>query len=485
MKPCMSLSHQWRSERGSVLVHVAVAIIGLVAFSAISIDYGAMWASRRQVQNAADAAALAGAISLAYDSPTDFTRARSSARVVGQSNKIFNLVPNITLGSGNGTDITQDISFPDSPSNSCPSPSGVVDTCVRVNVYRTAATLSGGPKDPLPTFFARVFGRTDQGVRATATAQIRTGNATDCLRPWAVADKWAEHVRRQCSNVNQTPPCNGTWVPNITWDTNQFFDKWDRNSNPPVLDPSIATAGQQPDEYRAPGTNGSTDLGTGFSLYNADGTIRDFGQPIRLKLGSNNSDGVSSGWFLSTDLSGECTNSGCPSNSGAQMYQWAIQNCVGGTVGIGDTLPVETGNMVGPTDHGVYTHVGQDPLAVYEVDPGATWNASTRTIQNSCAPGYCSDGRYYPFSPRIVPVALFDANAYLAAGYTGANGTVTITNIMGFFIISQAQAGTIGINTSGNQNGTVYGVMVSYPGLISNTNTTTTASFLQTIVLVK
>ena len=45
--------------------------------------------------------------------------------------------------------------------------------------------------------------------------------------------------------------------------------------------------------------------------------------------------------------------------------------------------------------------------------------------------------------------------------YTGANGSVTITNIMGFFVISQAQAGTIGINTSGNQNGTVYGVMVS------------------------
>ena len=37
-----------------------------------SIDYGVMWSSRRQAQNAADAAALAGAISLAYDDPDDF-----------------------------------------------------------------------------------------------------------------------------------------------------------------------------------------------------------------------------------------------------------------------------------------------------------------------------------------------------------------------------------------------------------------------------
>jgi hypothetical protein len=475
-----------RSDRGSVLVHVAVAITGLVAFSALSIDYGAMWVARRQAQNAADAAALAGAISLAYDSPTDYDRARAQSRMTGQNNWVFGLQPNITLGAGNSTNITEDISFPLSPSDSCPSPGSVVDTCVRVNVYRTAATLSGGPKDPLPTFFARLWGRTEQGVRATATAQIRTGNATECLRPWAVADKWEEHVKFVCTNPSQTQPCQGSWVDNTgnPWTTNDFFDKWDRNSNPPTLDTTIPSPTPGADVYRAPGTNGQNDLGTGFSLYNADGTYRDFGQPVRLKLGSN-TDPVSSGWFLSLDLASECTNGGCPTNSGAQMYQWAIQNCVGGTVGIGDTLPVETGNMVGPTDHGVYQHTGNDPLALYERDPGATWDAAAKTIRNSCAPGVCNDGRWYPFSPRLVPVALFNADSYLQAGYTGANGSVTITNIMGFFIISQAQAGTVGLNTSGNQNGTVYGVMVSYPGLVQNSNITTTASFLQTIVLVK
>ena len=45
-------------ERGAVLVHVAVTLVGLVAFSALTIDYGVLWTSRRQAQNAADAGAL-------------------------------------------------------------------------------------------------------------------------------------------------------------------------------------------------------------------------------------------------------------------------------------------------------------------------------------------------------------------------------------------------------------------------------------------
>ena len=55
------------SDRGAVLVHVALAMLVLIAFSALAIDYGALLVSRSQAQNAADAAALAGASSLAFD----------------------------------------------------------------------------------------------------------------------------------------------------------------------------------------------------------------------------------------------------------------------------------------------------------------------------------------------------------------------------------------------------------------------------------
>lgn len=51
-------------RRGAILVIVAVSLMVIVAIAALSIDGGRMLAERRQVQGAADAAALAGAIEL-------------------------------------------------------------------------------------------------------------------------------------------------------------------------------------------------------------------------------------------------------------------------------------------------------------------------------------------------------------------------------------------------------------------------------------
>jgi Flp pilus assembly protein TadG len=48
-----------RDERGAVGVMVALLMVPLIAFAAISIDVGAMWAERQQLQNGADAGALA------------------------------------------------------------------------------------------------------------------------------------------------------------------------------------------------------------------------------------------------------------------------------------------------------------------------------------------------------------------------------------------------------------------------------------------
>ena len=53
-----------RGERGAVLVNAAIAMIGLISFSALVVDYGILWSARRQAQNAADAGAMAAAVSL-------------------------------------------------------------------------------------------------------------------------------------------------------------------------------------------------------------------------------------------------------------------------------------------------------------------------------------------------------------------------------------------------------------------------------------
>jgi Flp pilus assembly protein TadG len=158
-------------ERGAILVHVAFAIIALMAFSTFVIDYGVFWLSRRQAQNAADAGALAGAIALAYDDYTDrYTTgpAQQSAQMVALANQVFGAAPSVQLGS--------DITFP-------PCPDDGTNACVRVNVYRTLAR-----RNPLPVFAGTFVGLTDQDVQATATAKVANGNATDCLRPFAVPD---------------------------------------------------------------------------------------------------------------------------------------------------------------------------------------------------------------------------------------------------------------------------------------------------------
>ena len=48
------------SERGAIVIQVAVALLILLAFTAFILDYGVMWASRGQAQTAADSGALGG-----------------------------------------------------------------------------------------------------------------------------------------------------------------------------------------------------------------------------------------------------------------------------------------------------------------------------------------------------------------------------------------------------------------------------------------
>ena len=67
-KPIRSVHGRARprnGERGAILIHVAIAVLGLLAISSFSIDYGVMMVSRGQAQTAADAGAMAAALYLA------------------------------------------------------------------------------------------------------------------------------------------------------------------------------------------------------------------------------------------------------------------------------------------------------------------------------------------------------------------------------------------------------------------------------------
>ncbi len=60
----------FRANEGQVLIQVALFLVVLLAFVALAVDMGMAYARRRQMQNAADAGALAGAWELCFGNPS-------------------------------------------------------------------------------------------------------------------------------------------------------------------------------------------------------------------------------------------------------------------------------------------------------------------------------------------------------------------------------------------------------------------------------
>jgi hypothetical protein len=71
MKTIMQFSKKY--EKGQVLVLVAILMVGLLGMAALIVDFGATALERRELQNAADAAALAGASMLPNCSKAVYT----------------------------------------------------------------------------------------------------------------------------------------------------------------------------------------------------------------------------------------------------------------------------------------------------------------------------------------------------------------------------------------------------------------------------
>ena len=432
-------------ERGAVLIQVAVAMLALLAFSSFVFDYGVMWVSRRQAQNAADAGALSGAISLAFDSGTDFDGARAKAIAVAQRNLVWTAQPDIT---------NADVTFPPCP----PGAPGLPDTCVKVDAFRNQRP--GG--SPLPTFFSRLVGITEQGVRATATAQIITGDTTDCLKPWAVIDRWDEFDTATNGAEAEYPAPDPDFLPTST------FDRYStgQGSQPP----------QENDLYVRPTPSSP---GTGFRL------PADEGRRFAINTDTNTNNTVSPGWFRAIRLprldgqnggdvyKDNITSCGglpssyaapetvCPTNIGNDdMAYWAERGC----------YATEPGNKVGPTSQGI-----EDLI---DLDGGASWGG-TGIVGSSFSPATSS--------PRVVPIGVIDIDDFLSQDPSGANGVLRMVNIYGFFIEGMgdvdATTGAMTLNPSGKA---VIGRIMTIPSMARGSSSLpNSASFLRSIILVR
>jgi hypothetical protein len=422
------------NERGSIIIHVAIALVALLAFAGIVIDYGVMWTARGQSQNAADAGVLAAGETLLQNA-TDLANATIMAKSFANQNAVWGT----SAGNAN-IDVS---SFP----IECPDHSLA---CVRVDVMRGIRGRDGAAHtNVIPTFLIRMFGPSTQGVRATATAQIASALNVQCIKPWAVADKWTDN---SATGVNKTG-----------WDQEDVF-------NPPT------------DVYTAPG-------------FKATGPNNDYGLEVMLK----GDDDWAAAWSMEIDLNGgggsppyEAEIGGCPTwVPTVGVYNPSTGPCNGG----GDVDPalgclsVKTGVRTGPTDKGVKTLVDRDP--------SATWNSTTNSVDGGCTASkncYSVNPARLDVSPRIVPIAMFNPQAYHDQGGNGTNGEIQVVNLLGFFVEGMCDdvypnAATrptwCGKNNAAAKK-TVVGRLVNYPGQGStHAEAAVAGSFAKFVRLVK
>jgi Flp pilus assembly protein TadG len=132
------LTHRARNERGAVLVLVAICMTIFLGMAALAIDVGSFYQQQRQMQAAADAAALAGA----QDLPSSASNATTHAQTYGATNAG---VPSSCNGTSPGVCVT--------------TPYNTNSSQIKVTVYKN-----------IPTFFGHIFGFTSANVSASAVA---------------------------------------------------------------------------------------------------------------------------------------------------------------------------------------------------------------------------------------------------------------------------------------------------------------------------
>jgi len=164
-------------RRGAVAVFTLVMLVALIGFAALTVDVGAMYNTRADLQTAADAAALAGAtvyasdammkIRLGHGGSSAMSEVLASigkhAEQVGLLNRSFGAAGTVVEPQ----DITAgwiDVESATSPIdlNLAPTRYNAVQVIVRRN--------SKGPNGPLNFLFAPIFGKHTTDISASAVA---------------------------------------------------------------------------------------------------------------------------------------------------------------------------------------------------------------------------------------------------------------------------------------------------------------------------
>ena len=419
-------------QAGVTMVLVAVAMMTIIGMAALSIDVITLYLAKEEAQRTADAAALAAAKVLSITgvtgdpdntqggllSPpwqTACTLATQVAQAVVKQNIIGRAVPNsptVTfLYNGTATDCAAGGTFAINPQ-------------VKVDVVQPG----------LPTFFSRIWNRTQGQVSATATAEAFNPSNSLNTSPNGL--------------VTVNPRCVKPWlVPNQD----------PRNSVPAPHAPFVVLASgaiQNPGIQLAPGTAAGSIVGEKFALTSDCLT----GNP-NCKHGSGNGlieppqangQGLGTLDYIPALIGG--TANAVPSCATGSAYQEAIAGC-----------DVSTEYSCGIANAGVQADLTFNPGKV----SGDTATATQCLIHQSAGQDVL-DSTQFPFqiqaglgNPVATSGALMSSNSIVtvpiyddvAAGtFSTVQATVPV-NIVGFL-----QVFINGIDASGNVNVTVLNV---------------------------
>lgn len=151
-------------RRGVVAVMVLAFLVTLLVFAALTVDVGAMYNTKADLQRTADAAALAAAARLSqYDDGSPVEIARLVAKDFTERNKVFGqymtIDPNtdVVFGRANYDVDSNEYTF---------VPTELMPDAVEVSVRHTAESVNGS----VSLYFARVFGMTETEMQASALA---------------------------------------------------------------------------------------------------------------------------------------------------------------------------------------------------------------------------------------------------------------------------------------------------------------------------
>ena len=157
------------SERGLVAIIVAICLVVLLGFGAFAVDVGFLYMKKNELQNAADAAALAGAFAL-VSHPGDLDAVKNITMDYGRHNLTAQDSPDLAIQ-------VADITFYTTPSSATPDQ-------VEVTVRRTEAR-----GNPVTLFLAQALGFHIANVDATARAEaypVDAEGGQECLKPFAI-----------------------------------------------------------------------------------------------------------------------------------------------------------------------------------------------------------------------------------------------------------------------------------------------------------